>query len=351
MTATRTTRYCRCGAQLARDNRGSRCAACAAADRNRLAVPSDVPPEFWEEPVLQEALLSRHMGRVVRAWRTHPDHGRNPVPQDQMAAWLGITQAQLSRIENGPPMVHLDRLIHWAHVLRIPTERLWFAMPDATWPFGDDAAGRPATVQVISQQEVQPETRTHSTSLHEEIVMSAEELARFVRRAGVAVNPEVLEQLDTDVKWLAVEYLRRPPYAIFRPLAALRRDVFDMIDRHPRPGHLADLYSVAGQLSALLAHASNDLASRMPLTATPGRHGSVLTSRATTSRAPISAGCNPTSRIGAASTATLLNWLGAVNALRARSATSCGCQVKKRRRPRARGRRGTSSRRVLFRAR
>lgn len=32
-----------------------------------------------------------------------------------------------------------------------------------------------------------------------------------------------------------------------------------MIDRHPRPGLLTDLYRVAGQLSALLAHASNDL--------------------------------------------------------------------------------------------
>ncbi|MGH3567387.1 MAG: hypothetical protein ACRDRH_15410 [Pseudonocardia sp.] len=120
-------------------------------------------------------------------------------------------------------------------------------------------AERPATVQVIPRQEAQQKIRTHPVSLHEEIVMSAEESARFVRRAGVAVTPEVLEQLDTDVKWLATEYLRRPPYTVFRPVAALRRDVFDMIDRNPRPGLLTDLYRVAGQLSALLAHASNDL--------------------------------------------------------------------------------------------
>jgi transcriptional regulator with XRE-family HTH domain len=43
---------------------------------------------------------------------------------------MGITQAQLSRIENGPPVVHLDRLIQWARVLRIPPNRLWFAMPE-----------------------------------------------------------------------------------------------------------------------------------------------------------------------------------------------------------------------------
>ncbi|WFE32603.1 hypothetical protein [Micromonospora sp. WMMD975] len=46
-----------------------------------------------------------------------------------MAGWLGITQAQLSRVENGPPIVHLDRLAHWARVLRIPAHTLWFQLP------------------------------------------------------------------------------------------------------------------------------------------------------------------------------------------------------------------------------
>ncbi|WP_255292763.1 DNA-binding protein [Micromonospora sp. WMMA1996] len=48
-----------------------------------------------------------------------------------MAGWFGITQAQLSRVENGPPMVHLDRLVHWARVLRIPAHRLWFDLPSS----------------------------------------------------------------------------------------------------------------------------------------------------------------------------------------------------------------------------
>ncbi|MGH3888779.1 MAG: hypothetical protein ACRDSZ_19845 [Pseudonocardiaceae bacterium] len=114
-------------------------------------------------------------------------------------------------------------------------------------------------VQIASQHEIRQETGRLPASFQEEIVMAAEESARFVRQTGVAVTPEVLEQLDADVKWLAVEYRRRPKYAVFRPLAGLRRDVFDMIDRHPRPSHLTDLYRVAGQLSSLLALASFDL--------------------------------------------------------------------------------------------
>ncbi len=131
--------------------------------------------------------------------------------------------------------------------------------PDASTEVVAQAGKTATVVQVISQQEVRQETEAVPVSLYEEVLMAAEESARFVRRAGVTVTPEVLEQLDTDVTMLAVEYRRRPPYASFRSLAGLRRDVFDMIDRHPQPAYLHDLYRVASQLSALLAHASFSL--------------------------------------------------------------------------------------------
>lgn len=52
-----------------------------------------------------------------------------------MAGWFGVTQAQLSRVETGPPVVHLDRLAHWARTLGIPAHTLWFQLP----PARDDA--------------------------------------------------------------------------------------------------------------------------------------------------------------------------------------------------------------------
>jgi len=144
--------------------------------------------------------------------------------------------------------------------------------------------------------------------------MAAEESARFVRRTGVAVTPEVLEQLDADVKWLAVDYRRRPKYAMFRPLAGLRRDVFDMIDRHPRPAHLIDLYRVAGQLSSLLALASFDLG--QPYAADNHARAAWLCADLADNNTlrPYIRWCNPVSRIGAVSTATLLSWLRAGSA-------------------------------------
>ncbi|MEU9504811.1 hypothetical protein AB0D32_00825 [Micromonospora sp. NPDC048170] len=88
-----------------------------------------VPATFWEHEPVRRALAERHLGRVIRAYRCHPYHGRGVLPQTVVAGWLGITQAQLSRVENGPPLVHLDRLSHWAQLLRIPPRFLWFSLP------------------------------------------------------------------------------------------------------------------------------------------------------------------------------------------------------------------------------
>ncbi|MEU7970973.1 XRE family transcriptional regulator [Micromonospora sp. NPDC049089] len=92
-------------------------------------MPPKVPASFWEHEPVRLALAERHLGRVIRAYRCHPYHGRVALPQSVVAGWLGITQAQLSRVENGPPLVHLDRLAHWAQLLGIPASCLWFTLP------------------------------------------------------------------------------------------------------------------------------------------------------------------------------------------------------------------------------
>jgi hypothetical protein len=95
--------------------------------------------------------------------------------------------------------------------------------------------------------------------LPEEIAMTTEESARFVRSARGAVDADVLDQLTADVRRLAADYIARPPIVLFRPLSELRREVFDMLDQRQRPAVLPSLYAVAGRLCALLAHASGDL--------------------------------------------------------------------------------------------
>lgn len=121
-------RYCRCGARLARDNSGSQCAACTRRARELVAAAPEVPAEFWITDQLQDALGAWHMGSVISAYRTHPHHNP-PLSQAVVAGWMGLTQAQLSRIEAGEPITDLVKLIRWARALRIPEDFLWFRLP------------------------------------------------------------------------------------------------------------------------------------------------------------------------------------------------------------------------------
>jgi hypothetical protein len=94
---------------------------------------------------------------------------------------------------------------------------------------------------------------------YEEKAMTTEETARSARGTHGGVDHDVLDQLGGDVRQLATDYLSRPPLTLFRPLSQLRAEVFDMLDKRQRPALLPPLYSVAGRLCALIAHASADL--------------------------------------------------------------------------------------------
>jgi len=125
--------YCRCGTHLAKDNTERQCARCQRESRDRLIGSPQVPPEFWQTEQFSEAFAAQHMGRVSRAYRTHPHHhavyGPGGISQTLLGQWVGLHQPHVSRFENGPPTQHLDTLRHWARVLRIPAELLWFDMP------------------------------------------------------------------------------------------------------------------------------------------------------------------------------------------------------------------------------
>jgi transcriptional regulator with XRE-family HTH domain/tetratricopeptide (TPR) repeat protein len=93
-----------------------------------------VPAEFWQTEQFQDAFATQHMGRVARAYRTHPHHyavyGPDGISQTLLGQWLGMSQPQVSRIENGPPIRNLDTLAYWARTLHIPPELLWFRLPE-----------------------------------------------------------------------------------------------------------------------------------------------------------------------------------------------------------------------------
>jgi hypothetical protein len=142
-TSSPARRCNRCGSRLSQYNRTSRCGRCSSP--GTLREPPDVPREFWAAGEMRAALASWHMGRVIRAYRTHPWHGQ-VLRQSMVGGWFGLTQTQLSRIENGRAPEEMSKLVRWANLLGIPRELLWFKVP------GDTATGSapaPGTARMV----------------------------------------------------------------------------------------------------------------------------------------------------------------------------------------------------------
>jgi transcriptional regulator with XRE-family HTH domain len=115
------------------DLRYTWCGSCERQPVDHRAEPPTVSPAFWDTPALRDALAAQHIGRVARAYRRNGEFaardGRDGVSPELLGTWLGLTRAQVSRIENGPPVRNLDTLAHWARVLQTPRRLLWFKLP------------------------------------------------------------------------------------------------------------------------------------------------------------------------------------------------------------------------------
>ncbi|MGH3428413.1 MAG: helix-turn-helix domain-containing protein, partial [Mycobacteriales bacterium] len=123
---------------MAVDNSERQCARCQRAARGKFLALPHVPAGFWRAERFRQALDAQHIGWISRAYRTHPHHytvyGPSGISQTLLGQWLGLSQAQISRIETGVPIRHLDTLHHCVQVLRIPDELLWFRLPPQEQP-------------------------------------------------------------------------------------------------------------------------------------------------------------------------------------------------------------------------
>jgi hypothetical protein len=235
-----------CGALLASDNDGELCSPCQRADEDPLASPPKVPSSFWQEERIQTALEDRHMGRVIRAYRQHRYHGRRGLAQETVAGWLNLTQGQLSRIENGPPIAHLDRLVQCAAVLRIPEQYLWFVLPSSRL----DAASR-ATPAAEA-----PGPTGGGLERLDELAQATERIRRL--RAS-NVDDETIVRLDHVIERYAQAYEDTGATSLYRSVLRERGSVDELLRGHQSASQRAALFVVAGKLSVLLAHLAFDL--------------------------------------------------------------------------------------------
>jgi hypothetical protein len=261
MTPDRSGRYCRCGARLARDNPADTCALCQSKIRDREMHPPTVPVEFWSTDQIRDALDSWHMGRVIAAYRNHPAHDR-VLRQEIVARWMGITQAQLSRIENGPAVQDLRKLRQWASTLRIPGELLWFKLSTQPAGTGTGSLGGALATTVAHPDRAEIED------------MNRRKLLRLIGVVGASLAtpvPSLADHTDTDAALLAssVEQhgaLNAQLWQLY-DTAAVKASVFPLVlnqldvlttrvakahtcaARRQLAGLLADLLQLAGEIN------------------------------------------------------------------------------------------------------
>ena len=108
-----------CSVPLAADNNARLCGKCHREQHDQLRdAPAAHSRDFFETDQFRAAFRSRDMGRVFTAYRAHPRHLKmfgKALNQETLGRWLGLTQAQVSKIENrSRPETRLDILIDWA---------------------------------------------------------------------------------------------------------------------------------------------------------------------------------------------------------------------------------------------
>ncbi|OON75635.1 hypothetical protein [Streptomyces tsukubensis] len=152
------------------------------------------------------------------------------------ATWRRWTSGQQRRIPNPPAPGILQ------HMFATPV-RLLFAPPPAT-------------------------AVTALPALNEsDIAMTARDAAAHAGNAASSHLPDMtLDQLDDDVRRLAVDYETIDPGTAFRRAEELLLDAQDKLERTQRPRQKERLYLVAGTVGALLSVASFDLSMLGPAT-------------------------------------------------------------------------------------
>lgn len=221
----------------------------------------------WPQWKLAQEYNATHLGarlsdNRISEYETWPHGGVAPSLRylTNLASTYGhgCTAAQLVDLDDLDDLDEADRR------LIIDSAGAGLALPQRSTPRPDDRVNQLAITPMTDTVEVGSIRRTSrvmsgTQPSREEVAVAAEESARFTRWSALAVvDDEALDQMDADVGDVARRYLVDPPALIFAHLVRARDDVFGLITQSRQPRLTQRLYRIAGQVCAILAHASAD---------------------------------------------------------------------------------------------
>ena len=125
----------------------------------------------------------------------------------------------------------------------------------------DPSPGTPATAAyrgLLPPDSAPPDVG--ASAIRREVLMAAHEGSEHAERAEQrGIGEATLEQFRADVTSLSVQYMTGETFGIFREMRRVRNRILEALDRRQWPRDAAELYLLAGCLSALMAAAATNL--------------------------------------------------------------------------------------------
>lgn len=236
-----------CGTPLAADNTARLCSRCHREQRDQLRTPPvQLRNEFFETDEFRAAFESQHIGKVFKAYRNHPRHQKlfgKALNQELLGRWLGLNQAQVSKLENGKPEQNLETLRNYARILHLPQHLLWFDFPGQS-----RLAARRANVSNGDSNRDEP--AEGDSRLLVSTGMDTLELLQRVRQS--TVDSSTIDALDITVEQLCCDY----PSADARELVTTGKEwlgkITGLLGNHLTLAQHRDILNNAGLLALLV---------------------------------------------------------------------------------------------------
>jgi len=252
---------------LAADNTAQLCSRCYRDQRDQLRTPpAQLSDAFFETAEFRAAFDSQHIGKVLRAYRNHPRHLQlygKALNQELLGRWLGLTQAQVSKLENGKPEQNLEVLRSYATILHLPRHMLWFLFPgDNGFERSEENPVRPVQEWRAPSFELSP-ARNGGDFAVRLVMLAASESTNFGLRHQVSeVHASTMEQIEEEVRRLSVDFISDDPFNTFIRSRQLRNDIFTLLEQRVFPKQEQQLYGFAARTCGYLAGASSDFYGR-----------------------------------------------------------------------------------------
>ncbi|WP_211770084.1 XRE family transcriptional regulator [Kutzneria sp. CA-103260] len=204
--------------------------------------------EFFETDEFRAAFESQHIGKVFRAYRNHPRYLQlfgKAMNQDVLGRWLGLTQAQISKMENAKhPEQNLDLLRNYALSLHLPQKMLWFDLPGQSRLEAPGRQSSPATDSGLIVAQSRDEILVANTG------MDTLELIQRLRSSSL--NPATLDALNITVEQLCCDYAHKDAHELMAAGRDWLSKMTDLLDNRLTLAQHREVLNNAGMLALLV---------------------------------------------------------------------------------------------------